>query len=304
MRTSDVQKHPVTAAPFAAWDDVRFFIEVARQGSLSGAARTLGVEHSTAARRIAALESGIGLRLFDRLATRWRLTPQGEALLPAARRIEAEALAFGRAAASATAAGATVRVSAPPMFASHFLVPQLATRFDRWQDIRLEIVGEVRFADHQRREADLALRFMRPTETGLAGRKLGELDFRVYATADWLGRPESAWRFVGYNEPLTDVPHQKALAAFAGSRPFVLRSNNLGALHSACRSGLGLAMLPGFLAHGDERLVEVPCAPSATRELWSVVHPDVRRDPRVKRIKDLIAELLAETREDGAGQAI
>ncbi len=273
MRTSDVQKHPVTAAPFAAWDDVRFFVEVARQGACRGRHGPSGSNIRPRRAGSRRLESGIGLRLFDRLATRWRLTPQGEALLPAARRIEAEALAFGRAAASATAAGATVRVSAPPMFASHFLVPQLATRFDRWQDIQLEIVGEVRFADHQRREADLALRFMRATETGLAGRKLGELDFRVYATADWLGRPESAWRFVGYNEPLTDVPHQKALAAFAGSRPFVLRSNNLGALHSACRSGLGLAMLPaswrtatsGWSKCRARRARRASCGPWSTR---------------------------------------
>jgi DNA-binding transcriptional LysR family regulator len=242
---------------------------------------------------VAALEARIGVRLFDRLPRSWTLTGDGDAMLEPAERLEHAALAFGRAATAATPLRGTVRVSAPPAFASHFLVPQLAGCADRWDGIELDVVGEVRTANLHRQEADLALRFMRPDEPGLAARKLGELGFRLYAAPVWLTRPEADWRFLGYGEPLRDVPHQRLLAGIAGRRPFVLRSNDLLALHRACRAGLGVAMLPGFLAGGDSGLVEIPAADlPVSREIWCVVHPDVRRSARVRRVADLIAELV------------
>ncbi|MEP6721143.1 MAG: LysR family transcriptional regulator [Variovorax sp.] len=276
-----------------AWDDVRYFVAVAREGSLSGAARTLSVEHSTVARRVAALEERIGVRLFDRLPRKWKLTSEGEALLAPAERLEHEALAFSRAATAATSMRGTVRVSAPPAFASHFLVPQLVGRADRWPGIELDVVAEVRTANLHRQEADLALRFMRPGEPGLAARKLGELSFRLYAAPLWLTRPEVEWCFLGYGEPRGDVPHQRLLTDIAGTRPFVLRSNDLATLHHACRAGLGFAMLPSFLARADGALVEVPGSDRPIlREIWSVIHPDVRRSTRVRCIADLIAEVV------------
>jgi DNA-binding transcriptional LysR family regulator len=279
----------------SAWDDVRFFLAVARDGSLSGAARTLKVEHSTVARRVSALEAGLGVRLFDRLPRQWALTSEGEALIAAAERVEREALAFNRAAASATSLQGTVRISAPPVFASRFLVPLLAGSIDRWKGIDLDLVGEVRTANLHRREADLSLRFMRPVEPGLAARKLGELNFRLYAAPAWSERAEADWCFLGYGEPLSDVPHQQQLARLAGERPFVLRSNDLAAVHQACRAGMGLAMLPSFMAAADGGLVEMPGAGNPLpREIWCVVHADVRRSPRVRLMTDLIADLIQE----------
>ena len=294
---SAVHKSPdqriASAQASPALDDVRFFLAVAREGSLSGAARTLNVEHSTVARRVGALEASLGVRLFDRLRRSWTLTSEGEALIAPAERLEHEALAFTRAATSATSLHGTVRISAPPVFASQFLVPQLAGCIDRWKEIDLDLVGEVRTANLHRREADLSIRFMRPDEPGLAARKLGELGFRLYAAPAWRARAESEWRFIGYGDALGEVPHQQALARMAGERPFVLRSNDLAAVHRACRAGMGLAMLPSFLARNDGGLVEITSAePPVLREIWCVVHPDVRRSPRVRLMADLIAEVI------------
>lgn len=288
---------PDASAPVAlaslAWDDIRFFVAVAREGSLSGAARQLRVEHSTVARRVGALESHIGVRLFDRLPRSWALTAEGEALLAPAERLEHEVLAFARAAVANTADQGTVRVSAPPAFASHFIVPLWTAQADRWPGIALDIVGELRSANLQRRDADIAIRFMRPTEPGLAARKLGELAFRLYAAPVWLARAEGDWRFLGYSDSPGNVPHQQLLAELAGLRPFVLRSNDLTALHNACRGGLGLAMLPDFMARDDAALVEVPGeGRPVMREVWSVVHPDVRRSPRVRAVADALAEMV------------
>ncbi|MDR6890784.1 MULTISPECIES: LysR family transcriptional regulator [Variovorax] len=286
-------QHIPSAQASSALDDVRFFLAVAREGSLSSAARALKVEHSTVARRVGALEASLGVRLFDRLQRSWTLTSEGEALVAPAERLELEALAFTRAATSATSLHGTVRISAPPVFVSQFLVPHLAGIADRWKGIDLDLVGEVRTANLHRREADLSLRFMRPDEPGLAARKLGELSFRLYGAPTWLSRAESEWSFVGYGDALNEVPHQQLLARIAGERPFVLRSNDLAAVHQACRAGMGLAMLPSFLARTDDALIEVPGADRhMLREIWCVVHPDVRRSPRVRLMVDLIGELI------------
>lgn len=277
------------------WDDIRYFLELARQGTLSGAARTLAVEHTTVARRVAALEARIGIRLFDRLPKSWSLTAEGEELLQHARRIEEEALAFSRATMGVSTLTGVVRLSAPPVFASHFLVPRLAGLRQRWPGIALDIVGEAREANLYRREADLALRLSRPTEPGLTARAVGEIGYGLYATAQWRDRPREEWEFVGYSDNLREAPQQQWLDKVAGKRPFALRSNDLAALYQACRSGLGLAALPHFLARTDPALVALEQAASPPgRRLWMVIHPDVRRSPRVQAVAEAITTLLRE----------
>ncbi|KIF83771.1 LysR family transcriptional regulator [Noviherbaspirillum autotrophicum] len=278
------------------WDDVRYFLELARQGSLSAAARSLAVEHTTVARRVAALEKRIGIRLFDRLPKSWSLTQDGEQLLQHAYRIEEEALAFSRATAGASSLRGTVRLSAPPVFGSHFLVPRLAAVRRQWPGIAIDLAGESREANLYRREADLALRLSRPEAPGLAARPLAQIGYGLYGASGWIGRASQEWEFVGYNDSLRETPQQQWLEKVAGARPFVLRSNDLAALYQACRAGLGIAVLPHFLARDDPALValaEYPCP--VARQLWLVVHPDVRRSPRVKAVADALVTLFRES---------
>ncbi len=278
------------------WDDVRYFLELARRGTLSGAARSLGVEHTTVARRVAALEQRIGVRLFDRLPRNWRLTGEGEQLLQHARRIEDEALAFSRASLGVGTLHGTVRLSAPPAFVSHFVVPRLTTLRRRWPGITLELIAETREANLFRREADLALRLSRPVAAGLAARPLGDIGYGLYAAAAWLRRKPEHWEFVGYDDSLRETPQQQWLDKLAGARPYALRSNDLAALHQACRGGLGVAVLPHFLARGDKALHPLPdhdCP--VTRRVWMVLHPDVRRSTRVKAVADSLVDLFRDS---------
>jgi DNA-binding transcriptional LysR family regulator len=278
------------------WDDVRYFLELARQGSLTAAARVLAVEHSTVARRVTALEKRIGLRLFDRLPKSWNLTQEGEELLQHARRIEDEAHAFSRATLGVSELRGVVRISAPPVFASHFLVPRLAKMRQSWPGVTIEIVGEAREANLFRREADLALRMSRPTEPGLATRPLAEIGYALYATPEWIDRRQEEWEFIGYDNSLRDTPQQQWLDKQATGRPFALRSNDLAALHQACRAGLGIAALPHFLARDDQALVRIPGQGSrVSRSVWMVVHPDVRRSARVKVVADAVVEMLRDS---------
>ena len=277
------------------WDDIRYFLELTRHGKLTATARVLGVEHSTVSRRVSALEKRLGIRLFDRLPKSWNLTKEGEALLIYAHRVEEEALAFSRASMGVGALHGTVKISAPPVFASHFLVPRLAALRHRWPDITIELPGEARQANLFRREADLAIRLSRPDEPGLAARLLAEMGYGLYAAAGWAERQAQAWEFIGHDAALRETPQQAWLENLSAGRPFVFRANDLAALHQACRAGLGLAVLPHFLARDDPALCVVPEHPCpVNRPIWMVIHPDVRRSPRVRLVAEMLGDLLHE----------
>lgn len=281
------------------WDDVRYFLELARLGTLSAAARALQVEHSTVARRVDALEKRVSLRLFDRLPKCWTITPEGEALLQHALRIEEEAHAFSRASLGVASLRGTVRISATPVFASHFLTPRLAELYQQWPDIALEIVGEIRIANLFRREADLALRYGRPSEPGLAARQVAEVGFGLYAGTAWQGHPHETWKVLGYDDSMRDIPQQQWLdQQVVRDQPYVLRSNDVSTLYQACRANLGITILPNYLARNDPALFRIPGIDCPVKlEIWMVVHPDVRRSPRVKAVADSISDLLKKHQE-------
>ena len=277
------------------WDDIRYFVELARQEKLSATARVLRVEHSTVARRIGMLEARLGVRLFDRMPKHWILTVEGEALLAQARRVEDEALAFARAGAGAATLRGVVRLSAPPVFASAFLVPRLGALRARWPGIALEIIGEIRQADLYRREADLALRMARPDQAGLAARPLAQTGYGLYAAPGWFERPAQEWEFIGNGEAMKESPQQKWLDKFAAGRHYAFWTNDTAALLAACRAGLGVTVLPHFLGRGDPLLVLHPeHGQVLSRPLWLAVHPDVRRSPRVALVAELLAAVLQE----------
>ncbi|WP_175723561.1 LysR family transcriptional regulator [Burkholderia ambifaria] len=292
-----------------SWDDLRYFLAVMRGGSLSAAARALQVQHSTVARRIDALESALGIRLFDRLPRGWPPTDEGLHLAEHAARVEADVHAFARAAQGAAALDGVVRVSASPVFASHFLAPRLARAQRAWPALRIDLMGEMHAANLYAREADLAVRLSRPSEPGLAARRLGTMRFALCASPERAAEPPDTWAFLGYDDALAQMPQQQWLERFA----FV--ANDLAALHRACVAGAGIALLPRFLVDAPvtdagagagmpvsanpslpatAALVELTAAPrcDVEREIWLVVHPDVRRSPRVQRVADAIADAV------------
>jgi DNA-binding transcriptional LysR family regulator len=277
------------------WDDVRVFLALARAGSLTAAARTLRVEHTTVARRIGQLEQALGLHLFDRLPRGWMLTSEGEQLAARAAQMEEQAHEFMREAADGALLSGTVRLSASPSVGQEFLLPRLCAIHQRWASITLELVVEMRVAVLSRREADLALRIGRPQDPGLAARLLGTMAYGLYCRRGYTeGRSEADWRFIGYDDSLAHTPEHQWLEALRGSRGYALRANTLPLQRDATRMGLGLAVLPHFMAAGDAQLQRLPLdAGLAAREIWLVVHPDVRRSPRVRLIADLLVEVVS-----------
>jgi DNA-binding transcriptional LysR family regulator len=276
------------------WDDVRVFLALARGGSLTAAARSLRVEHTTVARRIGQLEQALGLHLFDRLPRGWILTSEGEQLAGRAAQMEEQAHEFMREAADGVQLSGTVRLSASPSVGQEFLLPRLCAIHQRWSSVTLELVVETRVAVLSRREADLALRIGRPQDPGLAARLLGAMAYGLYGRAGYTeGRAEADWRFIAYDDSLAHTPEHQWLDSLRGSRSYALRANTLALQRDAVRMGLGLAVLPHFMAAGDALLERLPIQGGPPpREIWLVVHPDVRRSPRVRLIADLVAEVV------------
>lgn len=277
------------------WDDLRFFLALTDAGTLSGAAQALGVQHTTVARRIASLEGALGARLFDRFPKSWSLTTTGTALLPHARRLGEDMDTLQRAASGSGALAGTVCISAPPAFATYALAPRLTPALRHLPGIEIDLRGEIRQADLTRREADIALRFRRPTAPGVAVRVLTEIDYGLYASADYLAeRTPEKWEFLGYDALQGDSEQQQWLDGIRGQRRYCLRSNDLATLAQAAASGAGVAVLPHYLPRQLDRLVWIDTQPCPVqRKLWMLMHEDVRRAAPVRAVADALVALFA-----------
>lgn len=277
------------------WDDLRHFSALASAGSLSAASRLLGVEHATVARRVTSLEEHLGVQLIDRRARRWKLTNEGERIAAIADRMETEVQAVRRAADGARSElSGTVTISAPPALTLAFLTAPLVDLQTRHPGLTIKIIGEARTASLDRGEADIAIRLSRPEGGDLMITKLGQMDFRLYASPDYLASTkDEAWRFIGYGGPAASAPQQAAIEQFAGARPFAFCASSLEIQQAAARCGGGITALPDFMARSDVGLALVAPEVLVSRDIWFVVHNDLRRSGPVKAILDALRATFA-----------
>lgn len=283
------------------WDDLRSFLAIARHGTLSAAARALGVRQTTMGRRLAALEARMGARLLQKTPAGYVPTAAGEAILGNVERIEAEALAIGRRIGGRDARlEGTVRVTTIETLAAEILLPALPPFHAAHPGIEIEIMAEQRSLSLTRREADIAIRLARLPQQDLAVRRIGTLGCAIYAAAPYLaghGMPDFAAGAPGHavirrGAEMAHLPEQAWFAALTGQARAVLRSNASSVIREAARQGLGLACLTRYL--GDtEGLVRLPApSPGPEREIWLAVHSDIRHVPRIRAVSDFLAETV------------
>ncbi|WP_375781141.1 substrate-binding domain-containing protein [Bradyrhizobium sp. ma5] len=180
-----------------------------------------------------------------------------------------------------------VRISAPPAFASLWLVPRLAALGRNHPGLVLDVLGATAAASLARREADIALRLSRPEDGGLTIRNLGRLRYGIYGARTYLDEVAEEERvFLAYDEALDASPQQRWLRKFAGDRPIVMLANDLVSLISGARAGMGLAAVPHVLAVDCKELRCVAESEEATRQLWLVYHPDIGRSARIRVVID------------------
>ncbi len=275
------------------WQDLRHFLALASAGSLSGAARQLGVEHATVARRVAALEEAMGLRLVDRRGRQLTLTAEGERVASIALRMEAEADGLAHIRKADGGVEGEVTLSVPPSYAAARLMQPLASVRARHPGLRLRIIGETRYVSLERREADIAIRLQRPEKGEFTVRRIDSFAMRLYGSSDYLrDRAASTWEFIAYDEAMDAAPQQRWLKARSGASGYALRASTLDMQAALARLGCGLAMLPDFLAVNDPMLrAAEPDAEPFYREVWMTVHSDIKDVPSIRVVLDALSSL-------------
>jgi DNA-binding transcriptional LysR family regulator len=282
------------------WDDIRYFLAIYRCGSSNGAARQLGVQHTTVGRRLTALEAALGTNLFMR--TPEGLSPTAAALeiLPLAEDAERSFLAITRQVGSSDSRiEGQVRLTTSDAF-STYVVRQLPKLRERHPALTVEILGGNTVFDLSRGEADLAIRMVPTTQPDLICRKVGVAGWSLYAAEDYLsrrGRPKSSTDLgghdvIGFDESLAGSPGALWLGQNAKGAHMPLRGNSIGAVVNAAIVGIGLAMVPCYIATAEASLRRVTPEVLSSRDIWLVFHPDAARIARVRTVIDFVAEVI------------
>lgn len=285
------------------WNDLRHFLAVARTGSTLAAGKALRVSQTTAARRVAALESELKLALFERRSTGYVLTPAGEALLALAEGVEASAAQFADAAASQSRdATGTVRLTVDEIYAVHLLPPILRELHDAWPGIRIELDPTEAKRDLGAGEADIALRLLKGSaDSALVGRRIGHDYWTIYCSREYAAthglprrrRDLAGHAFIGGGSPMVWRAWSEWLERNNFADRVAVHHGTSTGLLAAARAGLGLAVLPSLVADLDPDLVRcLPPEPDHEFDIWLLTHERLRHTPRVRAVLDFLYDRL------------
>jgi len=281
------------------WDDLQYFLSVARHGSLAGAARELGVNHTTVYRRVLALEKKQSVRLFDRTDGAYALTAAGEEMQASAEKIaeEVDGLTRRLSGRDLRLSGG-IRVTTTDTLAYRFLGPHFAAFHQAYPGIELEIILDSQHLNLTKRQADIAIR---PTENppeNLVGRSVSGLGFAVYGSDDYLAAHAqtddlSAHTWLGFDDSLSHLMSARWMNEHLINPKMPLKANNFFALFSGALAGMGLAMLPCFLADTEPGLSRFPGLDvQRGGGLWLLTHEDLRYTARIRAFMDFFYEAL------------
>jgi DNA-binding transcriptional LysR family regulator len=288
-----------------SWDDFRYVKAIAGGRSLASAAEALGVNHSTVFRRLGQIESQLGSRLFERGRSGYALTPCGEAMVRLAERMEEDILAFERQVTGHDMRpSGDLRLTTNDTLLVHLLPDMLAAFRRAYPEITVDVVISNQSLNLSKRDADVALRATdRPVET-LVGRRLAGVGWALHGPAS-LGQKSfdvaGATRtqdWVGFSDNLASIKPAKWLKQNVDPQRIVYRINTVLGLAEAVAAGIGIALLPCFIAAVTPGLVRL-APPIAELEsgLWLLTHPDLRHTARVRAFMDFAAAEIAKQRK-------
>jgi DNA-binding transcriptional LysR family regulator len=285
------------------WNDLRVFLAVARSGSLTRTSAELRVSQSTVSRRIAQLEASIGMTLFQRHQTGYFLSDEGRELLRHAELVEDSVMALERGVAGLDKAPAgSVRLATSENLATDLIIPALPAFRERYPGTCLEIITSTATAELGRREADIALRVVRPERGNLTVRRVGHMTYSVYGSRDYVARhpPIEGEPLGGRHAIVWDDGHAFMPAAvwLAREHPgcrIALVTSSLPAQIAAVRAGLGLAVIPDFLAVPEDFVPVIPSDRLFSNDVWLVTHADLVASARVRAVADFLADQVMRT---------
>jgi DNA-binding transcriptional LysR family regulator len=283
------------------WEALQAFLAVARTGRVSAAARRLQVEHTTVARRLAALEGHLGVPLFYRTTRGYVLTAHGKNALPQAESMERAALALAaRAREDSGALAGRVRIAMPPEFASDWLAPKLPAFRQQHPALTLQVLVGTRQRDLSRGEAELAIQSPPPHHRHLVAVRLARIAMGLYASRSLVrnGRlPVKGRNALGkrpllvYTSAFTMLQDAKWFQAMLVDKANIaLETNSTHTIAAAARAGAGIAVVPRFVARRYADLVAVS-EDAANVDAWLVTHPEFRRDPKVRAVAEFLRQI-------------
>jgi DNA-binding transcriptional LysR family regulator len=287
------------------WDDVRFFLSVARSGQFLAAARRLGVNHATLSRRVSALEAALGTQLFLRSTVGCELTQGGQRFLLSAERMETEMLAaqanLGRV---DTAIAGTVRIGAPDGFGVSFLSSRLGRLTARHPELKIQLVPVPRSFSLSQREADIAITIERPEQGRLISSKLTDYSLGLYGTGAYLeenGAPQTiealkTHRRIGYVDDLIFSPSLNYTGEIMRNWDAGFEISSAIGQTEAVRSGAGIGILHDYIARQHPELVRILPDVVIRRSYWTTYHESARELVRVRTVAGFLQEIVADER--------
>jgi DNA-binding transcriptional LysR family regulator len=287
------------------WDDARYFLAVARDGQMLGAARRLGVSQALLSRRIASLEASLGARLLDRTTRGCTLTGHGQVMFEAAERIEEAMLGVaGHVRQSAETVSGTIRIGAPDGFGSMFLAPKLQELHAAYPDLHIQLVPMPRSFSLSQREADIAVMIGRPERGRLRVRRLTDYSVGLYASRSYLKRAGipvtpadlAGHTLVGYVEDLIYTPELQYAGEFLRDWRSNIEVSTATGQFEVVRAGGGIGMLHDFMAAGDPHLIRLLPGLSSRRTYWTVWHENMRAARRVNVVAEFLDKIAREGR--------
>lgn len=288
------------------WNDLRYFLAVARTGSLTLASSDLGSSQSTVSRRISELEKSIGTSLFRRHQTGYFLTDGGQEVLRHAELVEDSVMALERAASGLDRSPVgTVRLATSDNLATDLVVPALLAFRERYPGICLEILTGTATTELERREADIALRVVRPTGGNLKIRRVGHMTYSVYGSRDYVerhptryGEPLGGRHAIAWDDAHAHLPAAAWLAREHPGCRIAMITSSLGTQIAAVRAGLGLAVIPDFLTVKEDFVRVIPPEQMFSAEVWLVTHADLAASARIRALADFLSfEVMQRNRD-------
>ncbi|MCV6545890.1 MAG: LysR family transcriptional regulator [Cohaesibacter sp.] len=286
------------------WDDLKYFLAVARTGTLRAGAQSIFVNHTTLARRLAIMEERVGSRLFDRSTAGLVLTQLGEDLLPYAERVEGEMSAASRLIVGRDAQpSGTIYITLPHGLAMTSLMDDVTAFADLYPDIILNMNFTNDIRDLMRREADISLRVADQVLDDVVGRKLVQMSQAAYCTRDYAERISDnggeGLHLIGWHEPEEATSAQWIKDSYYPKAVLKHRVSELVPLITLAASGLGMAYLACNLGDRQPNLIRAPFQkPLPYRSIWLLLHRDLRNTARVRLFVDFLVERVRSRRNE------
>ncbi|MEP2783623.1 MAG: LysR family transcriptional regulator [Pseudoruegeria sp.] len=285
------------------WDDTRAFLAVARHGTLTSAATSLGVGIATLSRHIDRLEATLNLPLFIRLQSGYQLTEDGQELVEKAEQMEAAALSFSTRAVARAEISGKIRLATAETLATSLILPALGEFRRKHPNLLIEIVTDINTANLHRRDADIAVRLLKPERGNVTVKRLGTLAYGLYCSQEYasLRKVESDAAsydlddFIAWSELQAHLPSAQWIERILHGRQAALHTTSLIAQVAAAKASLGLAVLPHFVAQ-DAKLICLDADLGFDQPIYLVMQADLSHSPRTRALADFLSDLVRSNR--------